>query len=397
MKHFAFTPIVASLLLLFTGCSKDRNPSGGTGTLNIQLEMDEHIDLITRTATTKATPDLTTFTLEVVQGEEIVEKLPTIGSNTSPSLTLAEGDYTVKVYSQPFTAPEFDLPVYGASQDFSILAGETKAVALECVQTNAGVVINYSDEFQSQYSTYSTRITCASGSLDFSGSNASRTGYFPAGYVTLTITADGQEYEQEILLKGQRLYNITIKADPLPVTTGNANISISVSTAVTNEDMEITFPTTSGGDPEEPETGTKQTLFSENLGDTPVSSGKIEALSEYASSGYSNASGGNYLLLSNGNKFNIEGLNTTGYTSLTFTFGLYCMTGSFDPSQLTLYAAEAGSAEDGTPLSYSYQSGSDWMLCTVSSSIPTSDNLRLRLISNGAFRIDDLTLSGIKQ
>lgn len=105
MKHFAFTPIVASLLLLFTGCSKDRNPSGGTGTLNIQLEMDDHIDLITRTATTKATPDLTTFTLEVVQGEEIVEKLPTIGSNTSPSLTLAEGDYTVKVYSQPFTAP----------------------------------------------------------------------------------------------------------------------------------------------------------------------------------------------------------------------------------------------------------------------------------------------------
>lgn len=210
MKHFAFTPIVASLLLLFTGCSKDRNPSGGTGTLNIQLEMDDHIDLITRTATTKATPDLTTFTLEVVQGEEIVEKLPTIGSNTSPSLTLAEGDYTVKVYSQPFTAPEFDLPVYGASQDFSILAGETKAVALECVQTNAGVVINYSDAFQSQYSTYSTRITCASGSLDFSGSNASRTGYFPAGYVTLTITADGQEYEQEILLKGQRLYNIGI-------------------------------------------------------------------------------------------------------------------------------------------------------------------------------------------
>ena len=48
MKHFAFTPIVASLLLLFTGCSKDRNPSGGTGTLNIQLEMDDHIDLITR-------------------------------------------------------------------------------------------------------------------------------------------------------------------------------------------------------------------------------------------------------------------------------------------------------------------------------------------------------------
>ena len=73
------------------------------------------------------------------------------------------------------------------------------------------------------------------------------------------------------------------------------------------------------------------------------------------------------------------------------------MTGSVDPSQLTLYAADAGSADDGTPLSYSYQSGSDWMLCTVSSAIPASDNLRLRFISNGSFRIDDLTLRGTKQ
>ena len=126
-------------------------------------------------------------------------------------------------------------------------------------------------------------------------------------------------------------------------------------------------------------------------------SGKIEAQTEYASTGYNNASGGNYLLLSSGNKFNIEGLNTTGYSSLTFTFGLNSMTGSFDPSQLTLYAADAGSADDGTPLSYSYQSGSDWMLCTVSSAIPASDNLRLRFISNGSFRIDDLTLRGTKQ
>lgn len=88
MKHFAFTPIVASLLLLFTGCSKDRNPSGGTGTLNIQLEMDDHIDLITRTATTKATPALTTFTLEVVQGEEIVENCRPSAQIPHPALLL---------------------------------------------------------------------------------------------------------------------------------------------------------------------------------------------------------------------------------------------------------------------------------------------------------------------
>ena len=135
MKLTHLAPVAALLLLIGTGCSKDRGTSHGAGTLNIKLEMDDHIDLITRTANTKATPDLASFTLEVLQGEEIVEKLPTIGSNTSPSLTLEEGDYTVNVYSQPFTAPAFDTPVYGDSQDFSLLAGETKNLTMECVQT----------------------------------------------------------------------------------------------------------------------------------------------------------------------------------------------------------------------------------------------------------------------
>lgn len=315
MKLTHLAPVAALLLLIGTGCSKDRGTSHGAGTLNIKLEMDDHIDLITRTANTKATPDLASFTLEVLQGEEIVEKLPTIGSNTSPSLTLEEGDYTVNVYSQPFTAPAFDTPVYGDSQDFSLLAGETKNLTMECVQTNAGVIISYTDEFKAQYTTYSTRIDCTSGSLDFSGADATRTGYFPAGYATLTITADGKEYQQEILLKGQRLYSITIKAEPQPVATGEATISISVSTAVTNEEMEITFPNDSGGQVT-PGPGQSETLFSENLGNTPVSSaklvlvysdwqnqpesgfsfsgsGKIEAQTEYASTGYNNASGGN--------------------------------------------------------------------------------------------------------
>lgn len=260
MKLTHLAPVAALLLLIGTGCSKDRGTSHGAGTLNIKLEMDDHIDLITRTANTKATPDLASFTLEVLQGEEIVEKLPTIGSNTSPSLTLEEGDYTVNVYSQPFTAPAFDTPVYGDSQDFSLLAGETKNLTMECVQTNAGVIISYTDEFKAQYTTYSTRIDCTSGSLDFSGADATRTGYFPAGYATLTITADGKEYQQEILLKGQRLYSITIKAEPQPVATGEATISISVSTAVTNEEMEITFPNDSGGQVT-PGPGQSETLF----------------------------------------------------------------------------------------------------------------------------------------
>lgn len=48
------------------------------------------------------------------------------------------------------------------------MAGATKDVALECTQTNAGVKINYSDDFKAQHTSYSTRIAHSTGTLDFS-------------------------------------------------------------------------------------------------------------------------------------------------------------------------------------------------------------------------------------
>lgn len=47
MKLTHLAPVAALLLLIGTGCSKDRGTSHGAGTLNIKLEMDDHIDLIT--------------------------------------------------------------------------------------------------------------------------------------------------------------------------------------------------------------------------------------------------------------------------------------------------------------------------------------------------------------
>ena len=418
MKSLTAVSAVLPLLLLASGCSKDRNEPRGNGTLNIRLEMDDRIDLVaTQACNTKAAPDLGAFTLEVTQDETVVHKIPTLGANTSPSLTLEAGDYTVSAYSQPFAAPAFDTPVYGASQLLTIMAGGTKDVALECTQTNAGVKINYSDDFKAQHTSYSTRIAHSTGTLDFSGSDAGRTGYFPTGYVDLIVTADGKEYTQAIQLKARRLYTITVKDANVPVTSGHANISISVSTDVTNENVEITFPANggnTGGDG-----GTRQTIYGENIGSTDVTSsalvlsfkgwqnqtgsgisysgsGRIDSQSALQSASYSGASGGNYLTLSAGNKFNISGLSTTGYSSPGFTFGLACATTGFDPAQLEVYVNSADAADDGPALSYTYESNGEWMLCTVSTGIPSGDNLRIRIVSQASFRLDDFKLTGEK-
>ena len=261
------------------------------------------------------------------------------------------------------------------------------------------------------------RIAHSTGTLDFSGSDAGRTGYFPTGYVDLIVTADGKEYTQAIQLKARRLYTITVKDANVPVTSGHANISISVSTDVTNENVEITFPANggnTGGD-----SGSRQTIYGENIGSTDVTSpalvlsfkgwqnqtgsgisysgsGRIDSQSALQSASYSGASGGNYLTLSANNKFNISGLSTTGYSSPAFTFGLACATAGFDPAQLEVYVNSADAADDGTPLSYTYESNGEWMLCTVSTGIPSGENLRIRIVSQASFRLDDFKLTGEK-
>ena len=100
--------------------------------------------------------------------------------------------------------------------------------------------------------------------------------------------------------------------------------------------------------------------------------------------------------LSANNKFNISGLSTTGYSSPVFTFGLACATAGFDPAQLEVYVNSADAADDGTPLSYTYESNGEWMLCTVSTGIPSGENLRIRIVSQASFRLDDFKLTGEK-
>jgi len=125
-------------------------------------------------------------------------------------------------------------------------------------------------------------------------------------------------------------------------------------------------------------------------------SGRIDSQSALQSASYSGASGGNYLTLSAGNKFNISGLSTTGYSSPVFTFGLACATTGFDPAQLEVYVNSADAADDGPALSYTYESNGEWMLCTVSTGIPSGDNLRIRIVSQASFRLDDFKLTGEK-
>lgn len=205
-------------------CAKNDPGNVGNGSLVVRLDVDPTVRVVTASATKSA--DAATFTLEILQNETVIKKLSPIGVDPGP-IELPSGVYTVRTYSQSFTAPAFDTPVYGGSAGVSIAVDNETPVSIGCKQTNAGVRVSYSEAFRANHSTRSTTIRQIQGALTFTDDDVSggRIGYFPADRATIVVTADGVEYEQELTLDAQTVYNVSVDDAPQSVS-GNLKLDI---------------------------------------------------------------------------------------------------------------------------------------------------------------------------
>jgi CSLREA domain-containing protein len=119
------------------------------------------------------------------------------------------------------------------------------------------------------------------------------------------------------------------------------------------------------------------------------------------STGYAGASAAGNVFLTNaaGTNFQIAGINTSGYTALTFTVGVFKSTTTSNGSDFAVEVSTNGTTY--TPLSFTpFATGggtANWRLVTLTGTVPSTPNLRLRFTNNGTatqYRIDDVQLSG---
>ncbi len=160
------------------------------------------------------------------------------------------------------------------------------------------------------------------------------------------------------------------------------------------------------------------TVFSENIGSpggtTAIASytgwqnngvltftGTADVRNTGPSSGYSGASGSGNVFITNvaGRDFQIASINTSSYTSLSLSFGIFKSTTTGTGSDLIVEISSDGTSY--TALSYpALPTGTGtatWFLRTATGTIPSTANLRIRFRQTGAttqYRIDDVILSG---
>lgn len=158
------------------------------------------------------------------------------------------------------------------------------------------------------------------------------------------------------------------------------------------------------------------TIFSENMGTPPGNTGvnaytgwqngapitfsttaTTDVRTTNASSGYGGASGGGnvYMGTASGNfkDFLISGINTSGYTGLTLSFGIRR---DANPANSLVVEVSADGITWGALSFLEPPSLNTWAMATASGTIPATANLRIRFQKNtaAAYRLDDIKVEG---
>ncbi len=263
-----------AMLAVLSSCTGKENPvSTETGSLSVKLSSGgEYI--------TKAGQDDTNeFKIEIVRSDGWSTKFSRF-ADMPEILDLSEGDYTITASSPESRHAAFDLPIYGATENFTIRVGELTPVALVCTLQNMKVTFKLSDNFKKELSDYNISVTNASSwtaqdsgertlTWDKASADAGKPGYFSVA--PLMVKVDGyrniDNYEAHAMLSitdvAPRDHHI-IHIDA-QVTGSVSGVSINVDDSVNEKESDIYVPGweetpvdggESGGDddPDEPST-----------------------------------------------------------------------------------------------------------------------------------------------
>ena len=220
-------------LAVFSACSNVEDEVTDTGVLELKCGVNTSVNL----KSSNATPSTDDFVVTIKDAQNATIKTFDPFSSAPDQVELIAGRYNVEAYSQAFTTPAFDMPVYGAVEPVDVVAGKNKTVALNCTQSNAGVKFLWTEEFKAAFSEYAATVTQSSTTLEYPKTET-RTGYFAVGNVDVVITLgtgdDQSSFSKTIAVNAREL--VSIKPVQSDAGAGTLTIEITIDTDVTERE-----------------------------------------------------------------------------------------------------------------------------------------------------------------
>ena len=170
--------------MLGTGCTNGdiaEDAPSNKGVVFLQMS-SETVFVETTTRASQTLSDLSSFKFTLTNGTET-----NVVSFVDGKLIIEAGTYTLSATNADAVDGGYTAPMYSGSIDFTLNAGESKALALDLGKPkNAMVTVALSDEFSDKY--YLSSMTLSDGTKSTTLTVNNTTAYFPAMATTISYT-----------------------------------------------------------------------------------------------------------------------------------------------------------------------------------------------------------------
>ncbi|MDE7116495.1 MAG: DUF4493 domain-containing protein, partial [Muribaculaceae bacterium] len=250
MKHYALsaTFLVASACFL-GGCAGDDNPwqsSADGGSLRLSLSADGNIAASTRADDTKATiiPAAADFGVSLSRTDGSFNKKWNRLEEFNREELFPIGEYKIEAFYGDRDTEGFDHPWFYASDNVAVTAGDQKNVSLTATLANSMVSIRYTDEFKSNFTSYSAAIRSTGHDYVVFAQNEDRPAYMTPSQIELNLTLTNASGKKVTLqpagfrAEARRHYIVRIGVNGAS-STGNLTLDVQFEEDVVSETVEV--------------------------------------------------------------------------------------------------------------------------------------------------------------
>lgn len=240
--------LVASACIL-GGCAGDDNPwqsSTDGGSLRLSLSADGNIAASTRADDTKATiiPAAADFGVSLSRTDGSFNKKWNLLEEFNKEELFPIGEYKIEAFYGDRDVEGFENPWFYASDNVAITAGDQKNVSLTATLANSMVSIRYTDEFKSNFTSYSAAIRSTGHDYVVFAQNEDRPAYMTPSQIELNLTLTNASGKKVTLqpagfrAEARRHYIVKIGVNGAS-STGNLTLDVQFEEDVVSETVEV--------------------------------------------------------------------------------------------------------------------------------------------------------------
>ena len=239
-------------------CTKDEPQSSLEGRIDVKVSTDQTLlGEASRSGEEKTIPDINDFGLTIESLDGKVFNSWESFSEFRP-VSVAIGTYTVTASYGDVEAEGFDAISYQGSTNVEVRKEETAEASVTCIINKAKVSINYTDEFKSYFTSYSSYISSSKGKKVTFSANESQGAYFVPGSLGVYLEVTRQGVSQKVTLNPKNFtaeakheYRLTMDVDAstasLKITfndnpSSEQNVEINISDEALNADPPVFTP-----------------------------------------------------------------------------------------------------------------------------------------------------------